>query len=207
MDQSVITFSTTGLNPIHSSAQFDVTDPGNLTFDAYSIGVISGGAINDGKGGNLASGSSTSGSLLARNASWCPATAFGTLRRHGVTRAAARVRQSAVRSQSQSVGPGQLAGHRVRSSLILGHAPPSLHHRADDCPRVVRDDRLGAGFFAGGSEGGDTRAHARERYRRALPWSCRIIPVFCCSRSLKPRLVPTPTDVARQRYRRPTAWW
>ena len=61
MDQGVVTFAVTGNNPVHSDAQFDVTNPDNLTFDAVSVGVIDGGAVNDGKGNNLASGSSTSG--------------------------------------------------------------------------------------------------------------------------------------------------
>jgi filamentous hemagglutinin family protein len=59
-DQAVLSFEVSGENLVYSDSQFYIPDPGNMTLEPVSVDAETGGAINDGKGTNVASGSSTS---------------------------------------------------------------------------------------------------------------------------------------------------
>jgi hypothetical protein len=61
IDQSVISFEASGFNHLSSHSQFYISDPGAPPHDAVSVNTLTGGALNDGNGHNLAAGSSTSG--------------------------------------------------------------------------------------------------------------------------------------------------
>jgi len=60
-DQQVLSFEVAGLNLFYSNSQFYISDPSTLKLEPVSVDVLSGGAVNDGKGANLAAGSSTAG--------------------------------------------------------------------------------------------------------------------------------------------------
>ncbi len=59
-DQSVISFETSGFNHLLPDSSVYISDPEALPLDAVSVDALTGGAVNEGKGNNLASGSSTS---------------------------------------------------------------------------------------------------------------------------------------------------
>jgi hypothetical protein len=57
----VISFETSGFNHVSSHSQFYINDPGAPPHDPVTVDGITGGALNDGAGHNIAWGSSTSG--------------------------------------------------------------------------------------------------------------------------------------------------
>jgi hypothetical protein len=59
-DQGVIAFANSGFGWLATNTPFYISDPDSWTTDTVSVGTDTGGALNDGKGKNLASGSSTS---------------------------------------------------------------------------------------------------------------------------------------------------
>jgi len=60
-EQPVLSFEVAGLNLFYSNSQYYISDPDTLKLEPVSVDALSGGALNDGKGGNIASGSSTAG--------------------------------------------------------------------------------------------------------------------------------------------------
>ena len=61
MDQAVLSFEVSGENLVYSDSEFYISDPGSMTLEPVSVDSLTGGAVNDGNGNNIASGSSTSG--------------------------------------------------------------------------------------------------------------------------------------------------
>jgi hypothetical protein len=61
IDQDVISFAVSGFNHLSTGSQFYICDPGAPPPDSVSVDSLTGGALNDGKGNNVAWGSSTSG--------------------------------------------------------------------------------------------------------------------------------------------------